>query len=190
MSPLIVIGVVLAVLIVLALLHLKLSFQYDESGVSLDVRVWAIRVFRVPAKREKREKVAAAKGRRPKKRASGSLQIKKLGKFILEKVKRVPGAISIDRLRICFTVAGARDPFKAAMLYGGGYAFHGTFTALITNLFRRVKNYSYESYVDYTAEQNSIFVRGQVSIYAWQTVWLALSVLLFIAKLKARSEKQ
>jgi hypothetical protein len=175
-------GAVIAALFLIAVIPLRLSAKYDADGFALAVHAGPVSVVCIPSKKKKKIKA------RPKeKKAPARPPRRELARVLLEVIKKIPGEVNVDRLHVRYIAAGADDPFKAALSYGGGYALKGMIAAFLENTFRKVKDFEYESAVDFQAEENSVTASGQLSMRVWQAAAIAPKILVLLTKSKTDS---
>ncbi len=177
-------GALIAALFIIAVIPLRLSAEYDGAGFALAVRAGPVSVIRIPSKKKK-----IPKAFQKEKKAPSLPPGRQLARVLLDVVKKIPGEVNVDRLHIRYVAAGADDPFKAAVSYGGAYALKGVITSFLENTFRKVNDFTYEGEVDFQADENSVTGSGQLSMRVWQAVAFAPKLLVLFAKSKEDSQK-
>ena len=186
--------VALAVILALAALlaavlacSVRLNVKYDDSGAGLTVRVACFRALSIPgngekkntgAKKEKKEKLSEPKVKKPGGKKN-SLQTLKKNRHVLiyalKKLARLPGKTVLRKLRVCCSIGGLDDPFRAAMMSAGGFAAQSAVRALLDSTFSKVRDYSFAAQVDFFSSETLFEAEGEISLRIWHIVALAVS---------------
>ena len=182
---------IIAVFVLIGLIPLKVWVNNKAEGVSFGVKLSFVKLFpktKADTKSEKTAKKSASKGgNKSKKKLKLSFE---LVRSLLEKAAKIPGMLTLDRADVCFIAAGGKDPFRAALLYGGGWAAEGILYAAVQSAFKKIKDFNYRSAVDYDASEDVFEFDARISVRLWQLVLFAAGLLGIFMKLAKNAPKE
>lgn len=183
MMVLLVLGIVILALVLVGLIRVGVQVEYAQNR--LEVRLLAgpvkITLFPRKAKRpkpDKKPKRAKTKQAKPKKAPPTAGEILALVKQLLpvaiDAAGRLRRKIRIDAFYLDLTVASA-DPAKAAVNYGRLNGAIGMLWPLVEQNFK-VKEWRIRTWVDFTTEYPSVYLRAAVTLTIGQILSLGIRV--------------
>lgn len=191
MTALIWILSIIAFFVLIGLIPLKVWANNKADGFAFGVKLSFVKLFpktKTEVESEKTAKKSASKGgKKSKKKLNLSFE---LVKSLLEKAAKIPGMLTLEYADVCFIAAGGNDPFRAALLYGGGWAAEGILYAAVKNAFKKIKKFNYRSDVDYDASENIFEFDARISVRLWQLVLFAAGLLGIFIKLANNAPKE
>ncbi len=186
-------GIVLAVIVLLAMLPLGVSGEYGKSGYYLDVYAGLItyRIFpgkpkKQKPKKEKPPKPPAEPKPKEKKKGADLDFLMELVSAGIEALGRFKRGLCIRKLTVHYTAASS-DPFSAAMQFGRAWAGAGYLVAVLRKNFR-VKKLDLASDIDFDAKTPTVYARFKGDI-ALGTV-IAIGVRFLVRFLKAKNSSK
>ena len=175
MSPLLIAGLVLLVLLAVGLIRVGAQVEYSEQGLAVWIRAGVLRIPVFPAKkRAKKTKPKAAKKTRPDTGKKGGRLRLALDfiPVILDTVKRFFHKLRVDRLEMSLVVC-APDPADAAMRYGEANALLGSVWQPMQQVFH-VKQAHAHVDVDFEAKESVLYLFASLSLTVAQVLALVL----------------
>ena len=183
MMVLLVLGIVILALVLVGLIRVGVQVEYAQNR--LEVRLLAgpvkITLFPRKAKRpkpDKKPKRAKTKQEKPKKAPPTAGEILALVKQLLpvaiDAAGRLRRKIRIDAFYLDLTVASA-DPAKAAVNYGRLNGAIGMLWPLVEQNFK-VKEWRIRTWIDFTTEHPSVYLRTAVTLTIGQILSLGIRV--------------
>ncbi len=189
MTALIWILSVIAFFVLIGMVPLRVWAANTSGSFAFSVSLWLFKLFAIPKKEKKAEitkKAPQKEGKKSKKKLKLSFD---LVRSLLEKLAKIPGMITLEYADITFIAAGGNDPFRAAMLYGGGWAAEGILNAAILRAFKKVKDFNYRSSVDCDACEDVFEFDARIHIRLWQLVCFAMGLAGIVMKLAKNAPK-
>ena len=187
MTALCIIMVVMLVLLLLLLIPVGAQAEYDEPGLTLWLRIGALRLKLYPRpskpegeKKPKKEKKKKEKEKEKPKKGGTLKLIMELIPVAVDALGRLKRALLIKRLRLYFCFGG-EDPAKAAMSFGGASAGAGMLVPLLRNNFR-VREMDIRNSVDFTATDTRVYANADIRVRIGAV--LAIAVLAGVRALK------
>ena len=193
-------GIVLAIIILIALLRFGVSAEYSADGVSVAARIGlvSLRVFprkikpKKEEKKEARKKVKKAKKEKKKrekkkKEKPGEKKPGGLKEYLnmLPAVKKTLGRLRrrllVKNLTIHLVFAD-KDPFKTAMAFGASNVAFGTVLPVLESVFR-IKRRDLRASADFKTTEPSIYINAAISMAVWEAFYIVFAILpIFLKK--------
>jgi len=193
MTALIWILSIAAFFVLIGLIPLRVWAANPSGSFAFSVSLGWVKLFALPSKEKSEKPKKSTKKASPKKKGDKSKKKLKLSfelvRSLLEKAAKIPGMITLESADILFIAAGGNDPFRAAMLYGGGWACEGILNAAINRAFKKVRNLNYRSDVDFDACEDVFEFDARIHIRLWQLLLFAVSLLGIVMKLAKNAPK-
>lgn len=194
MVALCIIMAVLLVIVIILLIPVGAEAEYDEPGVTLWLRIGAVRkaLYPRPPKPEGEEKTPAKKEKEPgeeKTKKGGTLQlIKELLPVGIEALGKFKRGLIIKKLRMYFCFGGD-DPAKVALSFGGASAGAGMIVPLLQQNFR-IKEMDIRNSVDFTSAENRVYAHADIRIRPITLIAIALTAGVKALKIFLRRKKE
>lgn len=182
-------GIVLAILLILGLIHVGVRGEYSAEGYFLDAYAGPVTVRLFPRekkaekkKKPEKEKNQSAEGEKQKKKGADLPFLMELISAGIEALGRFCRHLRIRKMIVHFTAA-SEDPFSAAMQFGGASAGAGYLTAVIRQNFR-VKKLELYTDVDFEAAKPSVYAAFHAGIPVWAVCGIGIRFLIRFLKVK------
>jgi len=194
MVALCIIMAVLLVIVIILLIPVGAEAEYDEPGVTLWLRIGAVRkaLYPRPPKPEGEEKKTAKKEKEPsqeKTKKGGTLQlIKELLPVGIEALGKFKRGLIIKKLRLYFCFGGD-NPAKVALSFGGASAGAGMIVPLLQQNFR-IKEMDIRNSVDFTSAENRVYAHADIRIRPITLIAIALTAGVKALKIFLRRKKE
>ncbi len=194
MVALCIIMAVLLVIVVILLIPIGAEAEYDEPGVTLWLRIGAVRkaLYPRPPKPEGKKTAKKEKKKEPKEeetKKGGTLQlIKELIPVGIEALGRFKRGLTIKKLRLYFCFGGD-DPAKVAMSFGGASAGAGMIVPLLQQNFR-IKEMDIRNSVDFTSGENRVYAHADIRVRTITLIAIALTAGVKALKIFLRRKKE
>lgn len=178
--------VVILIILLILLTRLSAILTYGDSGASVLLRVYFVRITIYPRTKEKKQKkekkekdTGKTAGEKEDKRVERGGSIDKF-KDMFGIIKRVLSIIRkrllINDLTVRYTVS-CDDAAKAAVYYGSAcLAVQSLLRAFNSSL--KIKKQDIKINVDFTGSGSKIFARGIISMAIWEIIYIAGSLLM------------
>ena len=172
-------ALVLLLLVLLLASRLKARAEYDEDGFRITVRFGLLTIFRYPGrtgtKTEKEPKKPKKKKEKPAKGKKGGklTDIQEVFSIIADTLGKLKRKLRVDELTLLYCSA-ARDPFAAAMAFGGASAAVGLILEPLERSFR-IRKRDIRTAVSFTETEPTVVLKLSLSL----SVFGLLSILLF-----------
>lgn len=196
MVALCIIMAVLLVIVIILLIPVGAEAEYDEPGVTLWLRVGAVKkiLYPRPPKPEGEEKPPKKKKKekepeeeKPKK--GGTLQlIRELIPVGIEALGKFKRGLIIKKLKLYFCFGGD-DPAKVAMSFGGASAGAGMIVPLLQQNFR-IKEMDIRNSVDFTSAETRVYAHADIRIRPITVLAIALTAGVKALKIFIRRKKE
>ena len=194
----IVLGIVLAVIILLALLRFGVSVEYGADGFFAWARVglFSFRVYPqkvTPKKTEKKKAIKKEKKRKKKEKKAvegkpgGYKQFTDMLQAAKGTLRRLRRRLLIKKLTIHF-VSANEDPSKAAMMFGAANAAYGAVVPILESAFK-IKRRDLRASVDFGTTKPKIYVRAIISLAVWEAIYIAFALLPMLSVKKGQGAK-
>ena len=198
MVALCIIMAVLLVIVIILLIPIGAEAEYDEPGVTLWLRIGAVKkaLYPRPPKPEGEEKTAKKK-QKTKEKEPGEEKAKKGGNMQLimelipvgiEALGRFKRGLIIKKLRLYFCFGGD-DPAKVALTFGGASAGAGMIVPLLQRNFR-IKEMDIRNSVDFTSVENRVYAHADIRIRPITVIAIALTAGVKALKIFIRRKKE
>jgi len=185
-------AVILGSLLLIALLRFGVIVEYNEKGFKL----WAKAAFLkfkiigddVKKKEKKPKKKKDKKEKPPKDKVSFKEMIpgllkeyKNIFRAIFKTLGRFKRKLLIKQLTVHF-VSASEDPYNTAMVFGASNAVYEAVIRHINTKFR-VRRFDLRSWFDFTAAEQTIYVKVIVSIAVWEVFYVVFALFPLIGSL-------
>jgi len=187
--------IIIAILVLIALLRFGIIAEYSADGLVATAKAGplSIRVYPSEEKPEKAEKKALKKARKEKKakkkpvekKPGGLKSFRDMLPSIKKALSRLKRRMLVKKLTIRYIAAG-EDAAKTAMSYGAANAVFGLVTHVLENNFR-IKRSDLQAFVDFQAEEQSIYVKVYVSLAVWEAVYVTVAMIPVLLRPKKTS---
>jgi len=181
-------GIVIAVLLLIALLRFGVSVEYSSEGVTAFIHAgpFGMKIYPVekdPDKeiikeRKKAEKKAKkeekTKDKPPFKVPGGLRSFLDMIPPLVNMLGRIKRRLLIKNLTVRLTAAG-EDASKTAMTYGAASVAFGMLTPLLENNFR-VKHRDFQVNVDFLETEQKIYVNAAFSLAVWESLYIVFAL--------------
>ena len=121
--------------------------------------------------------------------------VKELLPDIADAAGKFKRKLRIKLLKIYYCAANA-DPSKAAMFFGGAWAFFGMITPILENNFK-VEKRDFRSSVDFDKTEPTVYINAVTSIFIWEIIyatfrlsWRSVKVILGKSNRHESNKKQ
>jgi len=170
----IVLAVVLAVLILIALLRIGVTAEYNADGFFLTAHAGLLSIRLFPG--DQKPKVKKRVRKAPKIKMPGKLKpfldMIAAAKISLERMRR---KLLIKELTIHFTAAGD-DPAMTAIMYGAANAVFSSLTPLLENSFR-IRKRDLVTFADFLAPEHTVYFNAVISMAVWEAAYTGIVLL-------------
>jgi len=185
-------GIIIAVLVLIALLRFGVSVEYSSEGVIAFVHVGPFSIKAYPVekdsdpdkeskkerkkaeKKAKKEKKTKEKEKPPFKMPGGIRGFLDMIPPLISMLERIKRRLLIKNLTVHLTAAG-EDASKTAMTYGGANAAFGILTPLLENNFR-VKHCDFQVNFDFMETEQKIYVNAALSLAVWEAFYIVFAL--------------
>lgn len=196
MVALCIIMAVLLIIVIILLIPVGAEAEYDEPGVTLWLRIGAVKkaLYPRPPKQVKEEKPAKKKNKEKepgeeKTKKGGNMQlIMELIPVGIEALGRFKRGLIIKKLRLYFCFGGD-DPAKVALTFGGASAGAGMIVPLLQRNFR-IKEMDIRNSVDFTSVENRVYAHADIRIRPITVIAIALTAGMKALKIFIRRKKE
>jgi len=188
MVALCIIMAVLIVIVIILLIPVGAETEYDESGVTVWLRIGAVKKILYPRplkseskeKAQKKKKEKEPKEEQPKK--GGTLRlITELIPVGIEALGRFKRGIIVKMLKLYFCFGGD-DPVKTAISFGGASAGAGMIVPLLRQNFR-IREIDIRNSVDFTSPDTRVYAHADIRIRLITVVAIAASAGVKVLKI-------
>ena len=170
-------AIIISALIILALLRFGFIAEYSDAGFNAWAKV-AFLKFQILGNDKKKKAKKKPKKKKPKKqkeKKSVSLSaVNKILKAVKKALYRLRRRLLINKLTLYYTSAGD-DPSKTAILYGAANAGLNTVIPVLER-YLRIRRRDLRVFVDFTATQQTIYVKLNISIAVWEVFYIAFAL--------------
>lgn len=178
------VGIILAVLLLIAFLRVGVTAEYAEDGFVVTASVGFVQFQVYPSLKAKKgrkvvRKKAGKKNAADTAKKAGRLEMLK-GQLpsINQMLARLKRKLLIAELTIYYMAAG-EDPAAAALYFGGVSAGYGILIPLLENNFK-VRKSDFRTTVSFEAKEPYIYVRARLSLAVWELIYAGFG---FVKKL-------
>lgn len=171
-------GLVVLLIVAFLAIRLRITASYDEDGFAIIARFGQITVFRYPRPGRGKEKPKAKKPEpekpveeEPKK--GGKLpEVRELISIIGDALGKLKRKLRVDELTLWYCSA-SKDPFSAAMAFGGASAACGMLMAPLDRAFR-IKNRDVRTAVNFTDTEPTAILKLSLSLSVFAVFCIAV----------------
>jgi len=181
-------GIIFAILLIIALLRFGVSVEYSSEGVTAFFHAgpFGMKIYPVekdPTKEEKNKRKKAEKKAKKEEKVKDKPPFKMPGglKGLLDMIPplinmlgRFKRRLLIKNLTLHLTAAGD-DAYKTAMTYGAASAGFGVLTPLLENNFR-IKKRDFQVDVDFLSTEQKIYVKAAFSFAVWELFYITAAL--------------
>jgi len=173
-------GIILAVLLLIALLRFGIIVIYDDEGFRLWAKVGFVKISVLDDNKDKKPKKKKKKKEKEKKFNPKEMMPGGLSEF-LDMLRAVKNALSrlkrrllIKRLRLYYMSAG-ENPANTAIQYGAANAVFETIIPILENNFR-IRKSDLRATVDFNSTKQKIYAEIAVSIAVWEVFYIVFAL--------------
>ncbi len=189
-------GIILAILVIIAMLPVGARALYDMDGAGLWLVVGSLRIrlYPLPQKKKRKSKKPGKKKEEPKEpsqQAASGGNVERIKQILQPGIvagKRFLNGIVIDKLTVYYQITD-EDPAKAAIQYGVGWSAIGLVTGSIESVFK-VRQRDLQVFVSFEQESKKrIYVLAQLTIRVWRLLYIGIGFGIEFLKIMLKNRK-
>lgn len=179
---LIALAIILLLLILLTILRIGVTAQYNEQGPTVLAHIGPFFLKLYPKRKKTiKHKSKEIKDQLVEEKKGGTVeQLKELMPLICESLSRLKRKLTVNHLTIYYLSAGS-DPAKTAMNFGLASAGLGFLTAVLENNFK-IKKRDVRTNLSFTEEKSSVYIRLKMSLAIWEIVYIGWGIIIQMGK--------